>query len=81
MVPKTCVVCYRYGAGTVRIIIAKDGDALTVVNPQIAWARSMQALGERQHPGSKVSIEYRDSGAAVQAVCWFGDGFHYPVGR
>lgn len=77
---KTCVVCYRYGTGAPKIVSVKDGDTLTVVNPYTAWQKSMQDLGQNRHPGYKVSIEFRDTGATVQAVCWFGDGFNTPSG-
>jgi hypothetical protein len=47
-------------------------------DPYREWEKQMQALGASRHPGDKVSIEFRDKGATVDAQCWYGDGNHTP---
>lgn len=50
--------------------------SLEKFDPYGEWQRKMQELGASQHPGTKISIEFRDKGATVDAQCWYGDGFH-----
>ncbi|MCI5207930.1 MAG: hypothetical protein D3910_03875 [Candidatus Electrothrix sp. ATG2] len=38
----------------------------------------MQTLAKSKYPNYKISIEFKDNGATIDAICWYGDGFNTP---
>jgi hypothetical protein len=51
----------------------------TILDAYTQWQRSMQSQGARAC-SQRPSIEFKDRGSTVDAICWCGDGFRAPSG-